>query len=159
MGVTIKTVDASDSGLDKTKTPDVTDWKIRIDRGLKVYPLGIPSCIAQLFDLDSMPVFVTDFGKSRIFITINFVLKESTKALTETEFLDWSHFVRNNCFKAGHVYLEIGDEIQSMGEPLTDSGEGVEGKVVRFYARREEGDDAIYCTLQFAHCIELDLLE
>ena len=139
-------------------TPDVMEYGIRVDRGIKIYIMGVPACIAELFGLDSMPSFCTDFGKGRYYLTIHFVINEGTPALNQTKLMEWSTFIRNNCFKADHTWLKIGDYLKSAGEPLTDSTKGIEGKVLRLYARWQEGDEAYYCTLQFAHCVELEII-
>lgn len=155
--VTVKTDDLFDTSLNKTKTIDVTRYAIRIDRGIKIYLIGIPSCIATIFNLDSPPAFVTDFGKGRVYITVNFIIDEGSPAANETEFMDWSAFVRINTYKADHTWLKIGSNL-SGNTFLTDNSEGIEGKVVRFICRREEGEEDYYCTLQFVHCIELEII-
>lgn len=154
------TLEAKDkfAALTKTKAPDVQGFGIRVDRGLKIFTMGIPSSIATIFNIDSMPTFVIDFGKGRLFVTINFRINEGSKAANETEFMDWSNFVRSFSFKADHLYLKIGAFIKSIGEPLTDSSKGIEGKVLRFVAHRNSEDDLIYCTLMFVHCVELNII-
>jgi len=146
------------SSITKTKYMNAKKFNIRVDRGIKVYILGIPSCIASLFGLASLPAFCTDFGKGRVFVTVKFVIDEGTKADNETEFMDWIWFVRNHCFKADHLYLKIGDHLKSFSEPLCDSTKGLEGKVLRLKAFRQKNDELIYCTIQFVHCIELEII-
>lgn len=139
-------------------TLESSEYNVSVDRGLKVYILGIPSALSSLFGLKSMPAFVTDFGKGRYFITVNFIINEATPALNQTKLMEWSAFIRSNCFVADHTYLAIGDYLKSNGEPLTNSSEGIEGKVLRLYARWEAGDDVYYCTLQYVMCLELEII-
>lgn len=156
--VTLETFDNFDSSLNKTKSPDVKSFGIRVDRGLKIFTMGIPSAISSIFNLDSMPNFVTDFGKGRLFFTINFTINEGTRDANELELMDWSAFIRINAFKADNTWLKIGEHIKGIGEPLTDSSKGVEGKVLRLNALKHAKDDAIYCILQFTHCVELEII-
>lgn len=115
-----------------------------------------------MFNLKSMPVIVTDFGKGRYYITINFIIDEGSVPANELEMMDWSWFIRNHCFKADHCYLRLGSYIRSSGESgsqaLVDSSEGIEGKVLRFVAKQEANEAVMYCTLQFAHCVELEIV-
>lgn len=151
--------DNFDTSLNKTKTMDASGFGVRVDRGLKIYTMGIPSSIASIFDLQSMPNFVTDFGKGRLYITVNFTIHEGSRSANELELLDWSGFIRINGFKADNLWLRIGDSLSTLSSILTDSSRGIEGKVLKLHAiSNADQPGAIYCTLLFVHCIELNII-
>ena len=151
--------DVFDITLNKTKTMDASGFGIRLDRGIKIYTMGIPSSIASFFGLQSMPNFVTDFGKGRLFVTVNFTIHEGSRSANELELLDWSEFIRVNGFKADNLWLRIGDSISTISSVLTDSSKGIEGKVLKLHAiSNADQPEAIYCTLMFVHCIELNII-
>ena len=158
MAVTIETEDVQDPTLDDTYTFDTVGYAVRLDRGLKLFILGIPSFISKYLDLESIPPFVTDFGKGRVFFVIQFIINEGSLAANEEELMVLSAFIRNNCHKAHHCWLSIGDQIKSQGEILTDDSKGEEGKVMRLMARFTAPDERLFCTIQFAQCVELDIL-
>lgn len=157
--VEIEAKDAFDLSLNKVKTMDASGFGIRVDRGIKIYTMGIPSSISSVFGLQSMPAFVTDFGKGRLLITVNFTIHEGSRNANELEFLDWSEFVRINAFKSDNLWLRIGDSLSTISSILTDSSLGIEGKVLKLHAiSNADQPDAIYCTLMFVHCIELNII-